>query len=84
MSLQLGGAAPPILKVSTKTGEGIDEFAQQITSISINVKSKKAKIKQNLLMVHEFNLTSNSLFGQVIDRIAEEGLSIEDALEELR
>ena len=84
MSLQLGGAAPPIIKVSAKTGEGIDEFAQQITSITINVKSKKAKIKQNILMMHEFNLTSNPLFGPVIDRIAEEGLSIEDALEELR
>ncbi len=84
ISLQLGTRPPPIVKVSAKTGEGIEELSQQITSLRMNVNSGKAKIKQQILMANEFKLTSNPLFGEVLHRIAEEGLSIEDALEELR
>ena len=83
ISLSLTGDAPEIIKTSNKTGEGIDDLSHLILNIDERPSSKKAKSRQKLLMLHEQKLVSNPKFEAVLDRISQEGLSIQDALREL-
>jgi len=84
ISLGIGENPPIITKVSALTGEGIDELSKMILELQLQQDSLKARMRQRLLMSHEAIITSNPNFELVIDRMAEEGLSIESALEELR
>ena len=45
--------------------------------------SKRARCRQQLIMAHENTIVNNPNFEEVIDRISQEGLSIEEALREL-
>lgn len=83
MSLGLTGDMPPIIKTSTISGEGLDQLATMVTKLEERTSSKRARNRQQILMVHENILTSNPHFEAVLDRMSEEGLGIEDALREL-
>ena len=83
VSLGLTEDAPPIIKTSTITGEGLDELSTIITRLEERTSSKRARSRQQLLMAHENFLTSNPLFEDVLDRMCEEGLALEDALRAL-
>jgi LAO/AO transport system kinase len=84
ISLAIGKNPPMITKVSALTGEGIDELSKMILELQLQQDSLKARMRQRLMMSHEAIITSNPNFELVIDRMAEEGLSVESALEELR
>ena len=84
ISLGIGANPPIIAKVSALTGEGIDDLSQMILKLELRQDSLKARMRQRLLMSHESIITTNPIFESTIDRMAEEGLSIESALEELR
>jgi len=83
MSLGLTEDAPPILKTSTITGDGLDELAETIVDLKERVSSQRARNRQQILMAHENILTSNPRFEMVLDRMSEEGLVLEDAMREL-
>jgi len=84
ISLGIGANPPTIVKVSALTGEGIGDLSQMILKLELRQDSLKARMRQRLLMSHESIITTNPIFESTIDRMAEEGLSIESALEELR
>ena len=84
ISLGIGANPPIITKVSALTGEGIDDLSQMILELELRQDSLKARMRQRLLMSHESIITTNPNFESIIDRMAEEGLSTESALEELR
>ena len=83
MSLTLTSDAPPIIKTSTITGEGLDDLSAMITQLEERTSSKRARHRQQLLMAHENIVTSNPHFEPILDRMSEEGLALEDALREL-
>ena len=83
MSLTLTSDAPPIIKTSTITGEGLDDLSAMITQLEERTSSKRARHRQQLLMAHENIITSNPHFEPILDRMSEEGLALEDALREL-
>ncbi len=83
VSLTLTNDAPPIIRTSAIGGEGLDELAELILTIEERTSSRRARVRQQLLMAHENLLTRNPAFDAVIDRMSEEGISIEDALREL-
>ena len=80
VSLGLTEDAPPIIKTSTITGGGLDELSTIITRLEERTSSKRARSRQQLLMAHENILISNPLFEDVLNRMCEEGLALEDAL----
>ncbi len=82
VSLTLSQNAPAIEKVSALTGEGMDNLASILMNIPARA-NQRAKNRQRLLMAHEHKLTSNPNFETVLDRMSEEGLSLERALREL-
>jgi len=83
ISLGLTTEAPPIIKTSVVNGEGLEQLAEIIFSLKPRNSSKRARYRQQLLMAHENNITRNPRFEEVLDRMSEEGLAIEDALREL-
>tara|TARA_B100000945_G_scaffold67912_1_gene51156 strand:+ start:3580 stop:4413 length:834 start_codon:yes stop_codon:yes gene_type:complete len=83
ISLGLTSDAPPILKTSTVTGEGLDDLSELITRLDVRTSSKRARNRQQLLMAHESILTSNPHFEAILDRMSEEGLTLDVALREL-
>lgn len=74
--------APPIILASATEGVGLDELSEKILSLEERVSSRRARVRQQLLMAHENVLVRNPAFEAIIDRMSEEGLSIEDALRE--
>ena len=83
ISLGLTSDAPPILKTSAVTGEGLDDLSELITRLDERTSSKRARNRQQLLMAHENILTANPHFEAVLDRMSEEGLTLDAALREL-
>ena len=83
ISLGLTNDMPPIIKTSTITGNGLDDLADRVTNLEERKSSKRARIRQQLLMAHENIITSNPHFETILDRMSEEGLGLEDALREL-
>lgn len=83
VSLGLTNDAPPIIKTSIITGDGLDELSQTITNLKERNSSKRARCRQQLLMAHENILTSNPHFETILDRMSEEGLALQDALREI-
>jgi len=83
ISLGLTSDAPPIIKTSAITGEGLDELSDIITNLDERTTSKRARSRQQLLMAHESILTSNPYFEVILDRMSEEGLALDEALREL-
>ena len=83
MSLTLTSDAPPIIKTSTISGEGLDELSSMLTQLKERTSSKRARNRQQLLMAHENILTANPHFEAVLDRMSEEGLTLDAALREL-
>ena len=83
ISLGLTNDAPPIIKTSIVTGEGLDDLADMISNLEERNSSKRARYRQQLLMAHESILTRNPRFEVILDRMSEEGLALEDALREL-
>ena len=82
VSLTLTNDAPPIILASATEGVGLDELSEKILSLEERVSSRRARVRQQLLMAHENVLVRNPAFEAIIDRMSEEGLSIEDALRE--
>ena len=82
VSLTLTNDAPPIILASATEGVGLDELSEKILSLEERVSSRRARVRQQLLMAHENALVRNPAFEAIIDRMSEEGLSIEDALRE--
>ena len=82
ISLTLSQNASAIEKVSALTGEGTDNLASILMNIPARA-NQRAKNRQRLLMAHEHKLTSNPNFETVLDRMNEEGFSLERALREL-
>ena len=83
ISLSLTNDAPPIIRTSAITGEGLDELAELILSVEERNSSKRARARQQLLMAHENIITRKPAFNTILDRMSEEGLSVKDALREL-
>jgi len=83
VSLSLSEDPPLIIKTSAKSGEGVKEASDLILNIDPRKSSIKAKSRQKLLMAHESKIVSNPNFDTILDRISQEGLSIEEALREL-
>ena len=83
VSLGLTSDAPPIIKTSTITGEGLDDLSNLITNLEERNSSKRARCRQQLLMAHESILTTNPHFEAILDRMSEEGLALDEALREL-
>ena len=83
VSLGLTSDAPPIIKTSTITGEGLDDLSNLITNLDERTSSKRARCRQQLLMAHESILTTNPQFEVILDRMSEEGLALDEALREL-
>lgn len=83
VSLTLTNDAPPIIRTSALDGEGLDELAELILTIEERISSRRARVRQQLLMAHENILIRNPAFDAIIDRMSEEGMSLEDALREL-
>ena len=83
VSLSLSDDPPKIIKTSAKTGQGVAEVSDLILNLKPRESSIKAKSRQKLLMAHEDKIVSNPNFDAILDRISQEGLSIEEALREL-
>ena len=83
VSLGLTSDAPPIIKTSIITGEGLDDLSNLITNLDERTSSKRARFRQQLLMAHEAAITSNPHFEAILDRMSEEGLALDEALREL-
>ena len=83
VSLGLTSDAPPIIKTSIITGEGLDDLSNLITNLEERTSSKRARCRQQLLMAHESILTTNPHFEAILDRMSEEGLALDEALTEL-
>ena len=84
ISLSIGDNPPPIMKVSSLLGDGIEDLSNQLASMPQRVGSIRARMRQRLLMSHESQITANPHFESVIDRMAQEGLGVNEALEELQ
>ena len=82
-SLTLTNDAPPIILTDAIGGAGLDELAKMVLSLEERVSSRRARVRQQLLMAHENILIRNPAFETIIDRMSEEGLTIEDALREI-
>ena len=83
ISLSLTNDAPPIIRTSAITGEGLDELSELILSVEERNSSKRARARQQLLMAHENIIIRNPAFNTILDRMSEEGLSVKEALREL-
>tara|TARA_B100000989_G_scaffold59232_2_gene40395 strand:- start:2590 stop:3411 length:822 start_codon:yes stop_codon:yes gene_type:complete len=83
MSLSINQEPPPIITTSALTGDGINELVKMMLSLEERESSKRARCRQQLIMAHENTIVNNPNFEEVIDRISQEGLSIEEALREL-
>lgn len=83
ISLSLTNDAPPIIRTSAISGEGLDELSELILSVEERNSSKRARARQQLLMAHENRIIRKPAFDTILDRMSEEGLSIKDALREL-
>ena len=83
VSLGLTSDAPPIIKTSIITGEGLEDLSNLIINLEERTSSKRARCRQQLLMAHESSLTSNPHFEAILDRMSEEGLALDEALREL-
>ena len=83
ISLSLTNDAPPIIRTSAITGEGLDELSDLILSVEERNSSKRARARQQLLMAHENRIIRKPAFDTILDRMSEEGLSVKDALREL-
>ena len=83
ISLTINEDAPPIVKTSAITGEGLDELAEKVTNLEERTSSRRARCRQKLLMAHENILIENQLFEGILDRMSQEGLELVDALREL-
>ena len=83
MSLSINQEPPPIITTSALTGDGINELVKMMLSLEERESSKRARCRQQLIMAHENTIVNNPNFEEVIDRISQEGLSIEEALMEL-
>jgi len=83
VSLTLTNDAPPIIRTSAISGEGLDELAELILSLEERNSSRRARARQQLLMAHENILIQNPAFDAIIDRMCEEGIGVEEALRKL-
>jgi len=83
VSLTLTDDAPPIIRTSAITGEGLDELASALMNLKERITSRRARARQQLLMAHENIITQNPAFESILDRMSEEGLVLEEALRQL-
>lgn len=83
VSLTLTEDAPPIIRTSAITGEGLDELASVLMNLEERTTSRRARARQQLLMAHENIITQKPAFESILDRMSEEGLVLEEALRQL-
>ena len=83
ISLNIGGEPPPICKASAHTGEGVEFLVELMLNISPRKSSKRARARERLFMTHENKIVENPLLDDILDRICQEELSIEEGLGKL-
>ena len=83
ISLTLSDDPPNIVRTSALSGEGVKEVANLMLNLEARESSSRARARQKLLMAHESKIVTNPKFELILDRISQEGLSIQDALREL-
>jgi len=83
VSLTITDDAPPVIRTSAISGEGLDELSNMIMNLEDRTTSRRARARQQLLMAHENILIQNPAFESILDRMSEEGLVLEEALRQL-
>jgi len=83
MSMNLNPNPAPVLLASALTGDGIDELVVQIDSLEISSHNLEARWRERLLGLLESKILENPSFDSIIERLVQEEIRLEDALEEL-
>jgi len=83
MSMNLNTEKTEVLLVSALKGEGITQLVESIDNLNESSRSLRARWRERLLSLVERRILDNPALDSVLERLVQEQVGLEDALEEL-